>query len=334
MLLTLPKFRITNAAGTPYPSARLYIYSAGTTTPVEVYQNIDFNDPHANPVVADTEGLFPMIYIDTDATPLLRLIVKDQNDVAIPDMDMDDWTPLTNNFQDATFALSVSMESQLSVAGAATFTGLAKISNAAPNFVFEETDASTNEKAWDFNVESKVWSFRTRTDAFGAGKNVLVVTRGTSTALASIAIGNATDNPTITLNGLPFYATDSFTATLDDMSASTTGSITYIKIGRVATLYVTSGNIVGTSSGDSMILTGMPATLYPAIAGTRVMCGNVRDTGGPIICEAQINAGNIVFAPLKTNSVADYVFADPDGFTPSGSKGLLAGWTVTYMTSS
>lgn len=51
--------------GAVAPGAKLYTYLSGTNTPTPVYNNADL-DPshaHANPVVADAEGTFPVIYL-------------------------------------------------------------------------------------------------------------------------------------------------------------------------------------------------------------------------------------------------------------------------------
>lgn len=43
--------------------AKIYFYAGGTTTPLTVYTSDDGAAPHANPVVADANGIFPPIFI-------------------------------------------------------------------------------------------------------------------------------------------------------------------------------------------------------------------------------------------------------------------------------
>lgn len=74
-------------------------------------------------------------------------------------------------------------------------------SNAEPRLALVESDQGTDLKAWDFDVNAGVLTGRTRTDADGAGVNWLAVTRGTTTAIASISLGNVTNNPAINLLG-------------------------------------------------------------------------------------------------------------------------------------
>ena len=331
MLLHLPKFRITDETGTPYPSAKLYIYQPGTTTEITPYQDYLFATPHANPVEADSEGLFPSIYIRTDINPSVRVIAKDQNDVAIADYDIDRITLVPEEVSD------LGVNGDLVVTGTSEFQDEVEIQNAinirrtVPNLSFEETDASTNEKVWDLNVESKIFSLRTRTDAFGSGKNVLVVTRGTGTALSSIDIGNATDSPTVNINGQPHTTTGSFTGTLVGVNPGVTGTINYVKTGRIVTLYV-AANVVGTSNTTALSLTGAPAAVLP-VANLSIPCSFIRDDTNAVMGSAYIATGGaITFGVSRTDGLANFVQADESGFTNSGSKGILQGWSITYPT--
>ncbi len=57
--------QITNSNGVPQAGALLYHYQAGTTSNLTVYSNQAGTTPHAQPVVADSGGFVPLIYIDT-----------------------------------------------------------------------------------------------------------------------------------------------------------------------------------------------------------------------------------------------------------------------------
>jgi hypothetical protein len=69
-------------------------------------------------------------------------------------------------------------------------------SNAEPRHLFTESDQGADLKTWDIDVNGGVLAIRTRTDADGAGVNVMTATRGSTTAITNIALGNATNNPT------------------------------------------------------------------------------------------------------------------------------------------
>lgn len=74
--------------------------------------------------------------------------------------------------------------------------GMLNITNTEPRETFIQSGAGTDAKNWDIDVASGVLSMRTRTDADAAGKTWLSVSRGSTTTISSISLGNATDNPT------------------------------------------------------------------------------------------------------------------------------------------
>lgn len=62
-LLIVPNYMpALDQNGRPYNGAAMYFYLDGTTTPTTVYQDASLTVPHANPVVSDNAGVFPLIY--------------------------------------------------------------------------------------------------------------------------------------------------------------------------------------------------------------------------------------------------------------------------------
>jgi hypothetical protein len=59
--------------------AKLYFFEVGTTTPKTTYQDADETTPHANPVVADANGVFAPIYF----TGPYKIRMDDADDVVI-----------------------------------------------------------------------------------------------------------------------------------------------------------------------------------------------------------------------------------------------------------
>lgn len=84
-LLSLPIARATNSNNAALSGAKLYFYRTGTTTPVSVYTTSALSVAHANPVVADSGGLFAAIFLDPAVT--YRAILKTSADVTIADFD-------------------------------------------------------------------------------------------------------------------------------------------------------------------------------------------------------------------------------------------------------
>ena len=113
----------------------------------------------------------------------------------------------------------------------------------------------------------------------------------------------------------------SFTGTLTGMTASTTGTVTYVVSGRHVTLHVAS-QIAGTSNTNAMTMTGLPAGIIPSLNNRFVT--DVRDNG------VNFNLGTVNVNAAGTIAFAIGNPASPTGFTTSGSKGLSASWSVTY----
>jgi hypothetical protein len=59
--------------------AKAYFYVSGTTTPLDTYQDSARTTPHANPVVADSAGVLPVIYFDPSRN--YKLTLKTASDV-------------------------------------------------------------------------------------------------------------------------------------------------------------------------------------------------------------------------------------------------------------
>ena len=89
-LLPVPSLRAVDANGVPMSGALLQFYLTGTTTPTPVYTSATLGTPLSNPVVANSAGLFPAIYIDPTITYRAQLLtsglslVQDIDPVAAP----------------------------------------------------------------------------------------------------------------------------------------------------------------------------------------------------------------------------------------------------------
>ena len=63
--------------------AKLFFYATGTSTPKDTYSDSAATTPNANPVVADSEGVFSDIWI----SGIYKVVLKDKNDVQIWEAD-------------------------------------------------------------------------------------------------------------------------------------------------------------------------------------------------------------------------------------------------------
>lgn len=113
-----------------------------------------------------------------------------------------------------------------------------------------------------------------------------------------------------------------FTGTLTGMTASTTGTVSYRRVGSLVSLFV-AANILGTSNATSMTMTGVPSNVRPKLQERFCLCYGMRDNGGTV-------AGAAI---LSTTGSIDFAVGIPPGnFTAAGLKGLNAGWNIVYPT--
>lgn len=91
-VILYPGWQIFDDNGNPAAGAKARFFTAGTSTPVNVFSDSTLVTPHAVPVVADSEGRFPTIYAGPGD---YKIKVTDSADVDLfPEVD--NWTILTD----------------------------------------------------------------------------------------------------------------------------------------------------------------------------------------------------------------------------------------------
>jgi hypothetical protein len=75
----------TDADGLPLPGAKIYTYETGTTTPLTVYQNAALSTPHANPIIAGSDGTYGPIY--TTGVENVKIVITDALDATVDTID-------------------------------------------------------------------------------------------------------------------------------------------------------------------------------------------------------------------------------------------------------
>lgn len=125
-----------------------------------------------------------------------------------------------------------------------SFTGTSQqISNTEPRLKLNQSGAGADLKLWDIDVASAVLCIRTRTDADGAGVNVMCATRGTTTAITNESFGNATNNPTYSFLG---SGLSTFTGQISSDKLNVSGSTSFSCPSNG--IYVSAGNTPGACS--------------------------------------------------------------------------------------
>lgn len=84
--LVPPVWQPLDGNGKPYPNAKLYVYSAGTTDDLTVYQDnaLTPGNEHTQPIVADANGVFPQIFMGAD---VYKFVLTTSADAAILTVD-------------------------------------------------------------------------------------------------------------------------------------------------------------------------------------------------------------------------------------------------------
>lgn len=72
-IFVLPRTLALDDDASPLAGALLYFFRTGTTNPQAVYADFALTTPHSNPVVADSGGKFPKIYLDPGAAFTYRM---------------------------------------------------------------------------------------------------------------------------------------------------------------------------------------------------------------------------------------------------------------------
>jgi hypothetical protein len=75
----------TDADGLPLPGAKIYTYESGTTTPVTTYQNAALSTPHANPIIAGSDGTYGPIY--TNGLEEISVVITTADDATVDTID-------------------------------------------------------------------------------------------------------------------------------------------------------------------------------------------------------------------------------------------------------
>jgi hypothetical protein len=137
-LLHDPVIRAVDANGDPLAGAQLQFYATGTTTPQAVYTDDTLGTPLANPVVADSGGLFVPIFLNPAETYRAQLL--NSAGTLIADMD-----PINGSQTPANGSITAAMLAAGAAAGNLGFTPLNKAGDTATNLLIaNSTIAATS----------------------------------------------------------------------------------------------------------------------------------------------------------------------------------------------
>ena len=182
-----------------------------------------------------------------------------------------------------------------------------------------------------YDAANTVWRVTSQTNGVPVLNGPLVVNAPASGVTAQIGSSGSTAPVMQAWGPVALAQVDltadksTFTGTLTGMTAGTTGTVTWLRVGGLCIVYV-SAAILGTSNAVTMTMTGLPAVIQPANTqqGMCVVQNNATNSHGTF----SVTGGTITFG-IGTVS-GSFIVVNNAGFTNSGTKGVAVGWTIAY----
>jgi hypothetical protein len=214
--------------------------------------------------------------------------------------------------------------------GGATFTaavdtGAVRAESNVPVIGWYESDASATNRYWRLTANAEQFLAQARGDDGSGGSSWLTVDR-TGTTVDTINLAATA----VQTNGINITAANgTFTCTLTGYAANPSGTCNWSKTGNRVTIY-SAASINGTSNATTMTMTGLPAALAPVNAQEAVIEG-CRDNGVvDLICSGNLGAAATTIT-LGRVTVSGSNLVAFSSWTGSGSKGIEAGWSFSYV---
>lgn len=284
-------------AGASLSGAKLFFFEAGTTTPITTYTTSALSVAHNHPVEANSEGVFPVIWINEAVNTTYRVQLKTSADVLKQDDD-------NQNTRLRAVDIGAWAGTAGGSANAITITPSPAITAYAVGQCFRFLSAFANTSSVTIAV---------------SGLTTKAITKNGSTALISGDIPNGSI-VTISYDGTQFQMSQvlgadfgTYTGTLAGCTTSPTVTVKYAIVGKTITLHVP--GVSATSNTTACTLSGAPASLRPANQPTgrgviSEFFNNSSAEYGAISCEMNIGG---VLSFRRAGSVT--------GFTNTGTKG-------------
>jgi hypothetical protein len=301
-------------SGKPLAGGKLFTYAAGTSTKLATKVSSAGAD-NANPIILDYRGECNL-WIPPNVA--YKYILAPSTDTDPPTHAI--WT-VDSVVSSQLISLYGGTDTGSVNTYALTFT--APFTTYTDGIVIYWLPANTNTGASTLNVN-------------GLGPLAIVDQAGNPLTAGAIVVNQITG---VILSGgswrimtVSAGSAGSFTGALTGMAGATTGTVNYrVSPTGVVSLLIAS-DIFGVSNTTALTMTGLPAAVRPGTANVTVPCW-VRDNTNTGMAALAIvdNTGSIEFRIAKTNAVANFDQYLAAGFTAAGSKGLPAGWSITYQ---
>ena len=216
-------------AGVVQAGSKLTFTATGTTNAQNTFTDLALTVAHANPVIADSEGVFAPIYLDS-TLPDYRVKYTDSANVLIYQVDD---------------------------VPASQFGSSQTLTGTAPFLDFIETDGAANNTVWRLQVNSEQFLFRLGNDALSSFVNIFKVDRTANTVDSLDFLAATLTNNT---NTIAEITKGSFTPTFTGFSADPSSpTVRWTKIGTMVFVLLSFG--AGTSNATAFTITNWPSTI-------------------------------------------------------------------------
>lgn len=306
LLFRLPKQIPVDDSGTPYPSCTAQFLLTGTSTETDSYSDADLTTPHANPVVADANGVLPPIYLDPLVDYKLTLRESDSTLIYTVDPVQDEITSVgyetvakSGNYT----VVSGDKDKIIKVTAAATIT-LPAVEDGFRVIVVNATSASV--------VEVITASSATLVNPDTTATESVFLSRSTSSMFSC--------NGTEWISHNMGSSQASQTGSLTGFASAGTPTVMMKRSGSRVTLYI---ETVTTDTSDATSMTLTSFAVAPHLPATTILVPSlIVDNGTQALGLASIASGGTITFGVDASGTG--------GFTASGTKGLPAGWSISY----
>lgn len=317
-------FQYFNDLGIPLSGGKINTYTAGSSTPQATYTDITGGTTNANPIILANNGRLNNVQVWQPGGSSLKIVLSDTNNNQIGPV-FDQVTGV--NDPATTLATLANPNSGFGVdivANAVRSYDLFASMRSAPVPSLSGSQTLTALVQGGATLLGGGGAFRWSTTSTAADDSFSVIkpatAGGTGRWLRIVE---------------PMVSTGLFQGTLTGMTAATTATFLFTRYNvpdvtaglQMVNLYV-SGTLTGTSNLSSMSLTGLPSLIWPA-ATRSVMCSQITDNGALYVGKADVGTSGGVGIALLQVSGSNVTYS-LNAFTASGTKGLGAGWYISY----
>lgn len=318
--------QVLNDSGGVVTNALIWTYAAGTSTPTNTWTDNTGVTPNSNPIQLNSAGRLNNVSIwQQGGVPIKVIFTTNAGTPSVPVAG-----PQIGPTFDQVYGINDFTSGAASLLNPASGSGADLVANAVRSYDIFASMRSAN------------------TPSLAGGQTLIVIAEGASAANdggGGVFYWNASSSSTddnanvikptaVSGNGryLRLFATrsGSFTGTLTGMSGATTGTVKYEIDGKTVRVWV-DANLTGTSNSIAMTMTGLPAAITPA--NQRNVTGiNVINAGAAYMAEAVISNGGVITFNLVEAFAGSpsLVGSNTNVFNNTGTKGLNAGWLITY----